>query len=60
MLTIGWSNLQGKGPLNDILADVILLGQVEKLPEITHDRQANSLDRRLVYTGPEKYCVVAL
>ena len=27
------SDLKGKGPLNDILADVILLGQVEKLPE---------------------------
>merc|ERR1719352_413359 len=28
------SILQGKGPLNDILADVILLGQVEKLPDL--------------------------
>merc|ERR1719273_642692 len=28
------SVLKGKGPLNDILADVILLGQVEKLPDL--------------------------
>merc|ERR1719209_1579818 len=29
------SVLEGKGPLNDILANVILLGQVEKLPDLT-------------------------
>merc|ERR1719370_717234 len=28
------SVLEGKGPLNDILANVILLGQVEKLPDL--------------------------
>merc|ERR1712173_371414 len=28
------SVLKGKGPLNDILANVILLGQVEKLPDL--------------------------
>merc|ERR1719500_456966 len=28
------SILKGKGPLNDILADVVLLGQVEKLPDL--------------------------
>merc|ERR1719175_601339 len=28
------SILQGKGPLNDILADIVLLGQVEKLPDL--------------------------
>merc|ERR1719370_1863543 len=28
------SVLKGKGPLNDILADVILLRQVEKLPDL--------------------------
>merc|ERR1719370_1402404 len=29
------SILKGKGPLNDILANVVLLGQVEKLPDLT-------------------------
>ena len=29
-------NLKGKGPLDDILADVILLGQVEELPKHYH------------------------
>merc|ERR1719220_1880091 len=28
------SILKGKGPLNDILADIVLLGQVEKLPDL--------------------------
>ena len=28
------ADLEGQGPLDDVLADVVLLGQVEQLPDL--------------------------
>ena len=46
------SDLKGKGPLNDILANVILLGQVEKLPE-NHSYCNATYFQNIFYTWSE-------
>ena len=50
------SDLKGKGPLNDILANVILLGQVEKLPGKSQLQRCNETNRPKL-THQVKFCV---
>merc|ERR1719220_1451435 len=42
------SILKGKGPLNDILADIVLLGQVEKLPDLASTLGSQPASDRVV------------